>query len=146
MAHYTATVTSPRPYAEVWQYMSDFRCVREWDPSITSVTLVRGTDPRAVGSAFRVVLDSPGPGDTEIEYEVRELAEGRLVVRGETPSLVSLDTITVVPGEGGTGSAVTYDAELSLKGVRKVADPVLGVGFHRASDEARDGLHAKLNP
>ena len=54
-------------------------------------------------------------------------------------SVVSTDTITVF-----ADAAVQYDAQLELKGIRKLADPLVDVVLGRASDKARDGLAAKL--
>jgi hypothetical protein len=35
---------------------------------------------------------------------------------------------------------------IELKGARKIADPLLQLGFKRLGDKARDGLRDKLNP
>jgi hypothetical protein len=55
---------------------------------------------------------------------------------------VSLDRITVSPL--GDGAQVTYDADLSLKGALKVADPLLAVLFRRVGDRALAGLRRTL--
>jgi len=44
----------------------------------------------------------------------------------------------------GTGCVVTYDADLSLKGALKVANPVLGLMFGRIGDRAAGGLRRVL--
>jgi hypothetical protein len=46
--------------------------------------------------------------------------------------------VTVEPHGG--GAKVTYDAELELKGARRLAHPLVSVGFKRNSEEARTGL------
>jgi hypothetical protein len=68
-----------------------------------------------------------------------------IVLRGENKSMVSLDTI-VIRDDGHGGAAVTYDARIDLKGMRKLADPLLQLGFKCLGDKARDGLRGKLNP
>ena len=138
MATYTATVPSSWSREETFAFMADFRNVAQWDPSIDRCTLVSGT-PGAVGARYEVVMKTLGK-ETAIPYEAVEVAEpSRIVMRGETGSIVSLDTITVA-----ADGAVTYNAELELKGVRKVADPLAQVALTRASDKARDGLRDKL--
>jgi hypothetical protein len=44
----------------------------------------------------------------------------------------------------GRGTRVTYDADLSLKGPLRLADPLLALAFRRVGDRARDGLRARL--
>jgi hypothetical protein len=48
-----------------------------------------------------------------------------------------------VNDEGDT-RIVTYDAELQLKSVLKVADPLLGLAFRRIGDRAAVGLRRVL--
>lgn len=144
MAHYSATVTSPRTPDEVFSYLADFRSVAEWDPSITESTHVNDGEPIQVGAQFHVVTSTSGP-DVVLDYETIELERpAKIVLRGENDSVTSLDTITIAPAAGG-GCEVTYDAELELKGIRKVADPLLALGFSRLGDKSRDGLERKLN-
>jgi uncharacterized protein YndB with AHSA1/START domain len=142
MASYRATVTSPHPPEQVYAFLADFRSVAEWDPSITSSELTAGVAGE-VGSAYRVVTETTGP-DVVLDYTTTEVDPPLTVaLKGENDSLTSVDTITVDPADGG-GSAVTYDAVLELKGLRKIADPLLGIGFHRLGDKARDGLARRL--
>lgn len=143
MANYTATVHSPRTADEVFAYLADFRSVSDWDPSITESEHINGDDPIKVGAMFRVVTSTTAK-DVVLEYTTQELERpGRIVLRGENDSMVSIDTITIEAAAGG-GCDVTYDAEIELKGVRKVADPLLQLGFKRLGDKARDGLEEQL--
>ena len=65
------------------------------------------------------------------------------MLRAETPTVVSEDTITVsaLPS---SGTQVTYDARLRLRGALRIADPVLGLLFRRVGDRAKAGLAATL--
>jgi len=38
------------------------------------------------------------------------------------------------------GSVVTYDADLRVRGLFRLADPLLALAFRRIGDRARDGL------
>ena len=144
MASYTATVPSTRPADEVFEYLADFRSVAEWDPSITESTHTNDGEPVQVGSQYHVVTEMLG-SETALDYEVVELERPRkIVLRGENSSAVSTDTITVAPT--GSGCEVTYQADIELKGARKIADPAMGVVLGRLGSKAQDGLREKLNP
>ncbi len=58
----------------------------------------------------------------------------RFDVRGESSSIVSVDEITVEPQ--GSGSLITYDAELTLASALKAFDPALALGFNKVADKA----------
>ena len=61
---------------------------------------------------------------------------------GESGTVVSHDRITF--DTIATGTRVTYDAELRLKGLLRVADPLLALAFNRVGDRALGGLRAVL--
>jgi hypothetical protein len=144
MAHYKATVPSPHTPDEVFRYLADFRSVAEWDPSITSATLIGDGDgdPIAVGAEFRVTTRTRF-SEIVLRYTTTELDPSRrIALRGENDSMVSIDTITITSAD--TGATVTYDAEIELKGMRRLVDPLLALAFKRLGDEARDGLRSRL--
>ena len=138
MADYTATVPSSRTQEETFDYLADFRSTAEWDPSISKAVLLSG-HPGELGARFAITMEQLGK-EVVLEYVTLEAQRpSKLVYRAETDSLTSTDTITVAPD-----GAVTYDAHIELKGLRKLADPVLEIGLTRASDKARDGLKQQL--
>jgi hypothetical protein len=142
MPSFTGTVTSPKPVSEVFPYMADFSNTKDWDPNITETSVTSAGDPVRVGATFHVVQGS-GLTKVELDYETVELVDGqKVVLRAETDSLVSIETITVAPE--GAGSSVTYDVEITLKGARKVAEPIMALLLKRIGDEARDGLQQQL--
>jgi carbon monoxide dehydrogenase subunit G len=144
MARYAATITSPRPVDEVFDYLADFRSAAEWDPSITESVHINGDDPIKVGAIFRVTTQTT-VSKVVLEYTTTELERPRRIgLRGENGSMVALDTITIEPSSDG-GSSVTYAADIQLKGVLKLADPLLALGFQRLGDKARDSLAKQLN-
>ena len=138
MAHYVTTVPSRLTRDEAFAFMSDFRNVAEWDPSIEQIDLLEGA-PAELGSRYRVKMQS-----TSLEYETTEVAPGaRVVLRGENSWVVSIDEITVTPSDDGLAD-VTYDARLNLKGPLKLGDPILSLIFKRLGDNARDGLIGRI--
>ena len=122
MAHYAATVTSPGSAAEVFEYLADFSSTAEWDPGVSEARRLNA-DPLRAGARFHVVADFLGRR-VPLEYRTVEIdPPRRVVLRAETRTVVSEDTITVraLPG---SGSQVTYDARLGLRGALRFADPV----------------------
>jgi carbon monoxide dehydrogenase subunit G len=141
MAHYKASVDTPRPPDEAFAYLSDFSTTEEWDPGVVEADRV-GNAPVCEGTEFRLVAAFLGR-KTPLTYRIIEYDPPRAVTfRGENSTVVSLDRITLEPSDGGT--RITYDAHLALKGAFKVADPLLGLAFSRVGDRALAGLRKTL--
>ncbi len=142
MAHYTTTVTSPAPAADVYAYLADFASVAEWDPGVSAAELVDG-QPGHTGARYRVTASFLGRS-IPLEYRILESVEptekfaGRVVLEAVTADFRSYDVITVAPTS--TGCSVTYDADLALRGLRRPFDPALRLAFKVIGDRARDGL------
>jgi hypothetical protein len=142
MAHYRATVASPRPVSDTFAFLADFRTVAEWDPSIVSSTLENGGDPIRVGAVFKVKTKFAGR-EVELDYSTIELdSPHRIVLRGENATTISLDTMTFAAKDG--GSEVTYDAKLEMKGLLKLADPLVQLTFNVLGAKAKRGLADRL--
>ncbi len=143
MAHYRTTVPAPHTPDEVFAYLADFRSVSQWDPSIVDATLISDGEPIAVGARFRVTTKTRF-SQIILTYTTTAVDRPReITLRGENDSMVSVDTIAITP-DGTTGSTVTYDAVITLKGARRLADPLLQLAFQRLGDKARDGLRSRL--
>lgn len=141
MAHYTATLDTPRAPAETFAYLSDFATTEEWDPGVVEAERL-GDGPVGEGTEFRVVSEFLGRR-AALTYTIVEFELGRAVtLRGENATVVSLDRITFEPSGGGT--LITYDADLALKGPLRIADPLLALAFGRVGDRALEGLHETL--
>ena len=141
MARYRASVDTSRAPADVFEYLSDFSNALEWDPGVVEAARA-GDGPVGEGSEFTLVAVFLGRRNT-LTYRVVEYDPPSAVTfRGENSSVISLDRITFEPL--GPGTRVTYDAELSLKGPMRLADPLLGLAFKRVGDQALGGLREKL--
>lgn len=68
---------------------------------------------------------------------------GWLKVIGKNRVLTSIDSVSVEPTEG--GSVVTYDARLVLRGVLRLADPLLSKAFQKIGGRAEAGLREALS-
>jgi len=141
MASYKATLETQIPAQDVFAYLSDFSNTEEWDPGTVQAARV-DHGPIGMGSEFRLVAAFLGRKST-IGYRVIEYDPPRTVsFRGENSTVVSLDRIAVASAGG--GSRVMYDAKLTLKGLLKPADPLLGLVFKRLGDRALAGMRATL--
>ena len=117
----------PQP-AVVIDYLKDFGNAEQWDPGTESCTR-QDSGPVQVGSSWHNVSKIAGV-TTELTYTLQELTD---------------DTITVVPSPAGTGSRITYDAEIRLKGAAKVADPVMKIVFEKIGSDTEDDMTTVLN-
>ena len=142
MARYRATVTTDWSPRQTFNYMADFANSAEWDPGVVSAEKLTD-DPLRVGARFDLVAAFLGR-EIDLTYETIELeAPRRVVLRAKSGTVVSLDAMTFEP-TASDGTAVTYDADLRLKGAFRVADPLLRLAFRRIGDRARDGIAARL--
>ena len=141
MARYTATIATPRPIEEVFAYLSDFSTTLEWDPGVVEAERL-SDEPIGIGSEFRIVAEFLGRRNALI-YRVLEFDPPNAVTfRGASGSVVSLDRLTFE--RFGSGTQLTYDADLALKGPFRLADPVLALAFRRVGDRALAGLRTAL--
>ena len=142
MPRYQTRVRTPWEADRAFAYMSDLENFDEWDPGTKQATRVVGEAP-GLGTAYDLVVKT-GPREITMRYETLEFdAPNRIVARADTSTLRSLDTITVEPTPDGS-SIVTYDAVLTLKGLAKVATPLLALAFGRIGDQAAAGLRTAL--
>jgi carbon monoxide dehydrogenase subunit G len=137
MARYVVHVRTPKSPEAAFAYMADLTNFAAWDPGVVSADQVEG-EGAGLGTAFLVKVRAvPGPIDLTYRTTVYE-PPGRVVAVASNRRLTSHDTITVRPE--GEGSIVSYDAELTLNGILRLADPLLGLVFGRIGDRAAAGL------
>ena len=143
MARYVTTVRSAKTPQEAFAYMADLGNFVEWDPGVKAVRQVEGSGG-GLDAVFDVTVVAPGP-DLTLRYvtEVHDAPHNLLVV-ARSIVFTSIDRITVEPD--GTGSLVTYDADLRLNGVLRVGDLGLRLVFGQIGDRAAAGLRRVLGP
>ena len=141
MARYVTTVRSAKTPQEAFAYMADLGNFVEWDPGVKAVRQVEGSGG-GLDAVFDVTVVAPGP-DLTLRYvtEVHDAPHNLLVV-ARSIVFTSIDRITVEPD--GTGSLVTYDADLRLNGVLRVGDLGLRLVFGQIGDRAAAGLRRVL--
>ena len=143
MPRYRVSIDSTRSAQDAFAYLAAFDNIRDWDPSVASARRLDEGDVR-LGSTFEVVVQMRRRR-LPLRYEVVRLEPGSLVAV-EAPSrwFRSYDVIAVEPK--GSGSVVTYDALLELKGLARLAGPFMGSAFRAIGDAAAEGLRGVLNP
>ncbi len=141
MAHYRATLDTPLRREEVFAYLSDFSTTQEWDPGVVEATRLDTGEPRE-GSEFRLLARFLGR-TVPLTYRIVEYDAPRAVgFLGENATVSSHDRITFEPA--GEGTRIVYDAELSLRGLLHVADPLLALAFKGVGDRALAGMRERL--
>jgi len=139
---YTREIEVPTPPEETFAYLSDFSTTAEWDPGIAEARRLT-PEPTALGSRFELI-STFGGNRQRFEYVVTEFEDGkRIALHGDGQQAVTDDFITVAPTANGT--RIGYEADIRLKGVRRIAEPFLRSTFTRMCDDAMDGLAARLS-
>jgi carbon monoxide dehydrogenase subunit G len=142
MARYTATAETEWNREEAFAYLADFANISDWDPGVVRATRHAG-EPLAAGARFEVTTSYMGREST-LTYETIEIEPPRRVLlRAETGTFTSLDELTFDQRPGG-GTLVTYDADLAMKGIARLAELPMRLAFRRIGDAARDGLRDRL--
>ena len=141
MARYVTTVRTAKTPQEAFDYMADLRNFAEWDPGVKGVKQVMGSGG-GPDNVFDVTVAGIGR-DLTLRYVTEEYdAPRNLLVVARSTVFTSIDRITVKPD--GTGSVVTYDADLRLNGVLRVGDLGLRLMFGQIGDRAAAGLRRVL--
>lgn len=142
MARYQATVQSRRTAAETFAYLATFSNAADWDPGVLAGEQL-DSGPVAVGTRFRLVVPFLGRR-LPLIYRITGYRPDREVVLTAASRLLhATDKITVTGGAG--GSAVTYQAEVRLRGPLGALDLFLRPGFRAVADRAAAGLAQALS-
>jgi len=142
MPRYQTSVATPWTAERAFEYLSNLEHFEQWDPGVTRAAQVEGEGP-GEGAAYDVSVRSV-TGSMTLRYRTLVFAPPRRIeVLAETPSLRSFDVMTF-DARGDAGCVVTYTAELDLKGIRAIGNPVLGIAFKKIGDRAAVGLRRVL--
>lgn len=141
MARFVDAIDLPVLPEEAFDFLADFHRTAEWDPGVVEAER-RSPGPSRKGSRFEVVVSFLGRR-LPLEYEITLYDRPRrLVLEGGDETLRSVDELTFAPREGGT--RVTYEATLELRGIRRLADPLLEVAFQVIGRLASRGLRERF--
>ena len=135
------TFTVSPPPAKIVDYLKDFANAEEWDPGTQTCTRT-DNGPLAEGASWHNVSKIFGV-TAELTYVLRELSDDTLVFVGTNKSSTSTDTITVAPD--GTGSRLTYRADLEMNGAAKLLNPVMKLVFEQLANDTQKQMVTVLN-
>lgn len=143
MVHVNRTFPVSVDPATAFAYLKDFTHAEAWDPGTVSCTRegAAADDPVEVGARWHNTSKFLGR-ETELEYTLEAVTEETLRFVGRNKSATSIDEITVRPD--GTGTSITYDANVTFNGLAKLADPVAGVMFEKLAKETVEQMTATL--
>ena len=143
MARYQTSFSTQASPEAAFDYLSRFSTTAEWDPGVVEACDL-SPDPVGVGSAFEVVSSVFGLR-VPLRYEIVAFdAPHHVVLRAESPSVRSTDTISFEPGVGGS-TLVSYEAVLEPRGAARLMAPLFHVLFRRIGDRAAAGLRANVD-
>lgn len=135
------TFTVNPPPERVVEYLKDFEHATQWDPGTTSCERI-DSGPVAEGAFWHNVSRVLGVR-TELTYKLEELTDHQVVFVGENQSSRTVDTITVAAQ--GSGSVITYVADLEMLGTAKLLSPVLKVVFEKRAGDTEKQMSSVLN-
>jgi carbon monoxide dehydrogenase subunit G len=135
----TFTVIPPPPV--VLAYLKDFANAEQWDPGTQQCTRI-GSGPVDIGSRWHNVSKVAGV-TTELTYRLDRATIDQLVFVGENDKATSTDTITVTPS--GSGSEIRYHADIAMKGVARLVDPVIRLLFEKIANDTERQMVGVLN-
>lgn len=142
MPTFEQTIDVAAPLDEAFLYVADFRTATEWDPGIVQSRRVNN-GPIGKGATYDVTAVFRG-NRVPFRYEIVEFEENhRLVLHGAGAKARSADEIRFE--QMGDGTRIAYHAVLTMKGLRRLAEPFLGRTLDAMGARALAGLKAKLD-
>jgi len=141
MTEISRTFTVEPAPSTVLAYLQDFSHAEEWDPGTEECHRL-DDGPVRVGSTWHNTSKIAGVS-TELVYELTELTDSRVVFTGSNDTATTTDTIEVVPA--GSGSEITYTADIRLKGAAQLGTPVVKLVFEKIGSDTEDDMVQVLN-
>ena len=129
------------PIEDAFSYLADFSNAATWDPgTATAERLDAG--PIRVGSSFALGVRMGG-ATRPMTYRIVRLDPNEVIVlEGEGSGVAATDTMTfqAIPG----GTRIDYEANIRLRGWRRLLEPFAGAAFTRIGHAAQAGMQRTL--
>jgi len=141
MTRLVEQVTTRLPAEAAFAYVADFSRQSEWDPNTRSSRRI-DEGPLSIGARFALEVNVGGRS-APMEYRITEYdPPHRVVLVGEGSGVWSSDEIsfTTIPG----GTRVDYVAEIKLRGILALAQPLMGGALAKIGRGAAEGMRAAL--
>ncbi len=139
--HFSQTIEVPVTPDVAFAYVSDFANAHLWDPGVAESRRV-DDGPLGVGSQFELIAVFRGRRQTFLYTVTVFDPQRRIVLSGEGAKATSVDTVAFSVSEAGT--SIAYQADIRLKGARRVAEPFMRGMFTKMGEDALAGLSAAL--
>jgi len=125
------------PLEDAFAFVGDFANSVEWDPGVAESRNVTG-EPVGVGTRYDLTVVF-GDRRLPMTYEVTVFdAPNRVVLRGTGSTVDAVDDIRFEPTPRGT--RIRYMADLRLKGLFRVVEPLMRGRFKDTGDRAMAGM------
>jgi len=125
----------------VFNYVSDFSFIQEWDPGVVSSVKILPKET-GVGSDYDLTLKF-GPFRPKMKYEIIEYKPlSKVVLKGEGESFSAIDTICF--RKTAFGTQIDYQADIRFYGVGKYLERFLSPIMKRTGKRAISGLEQTL--
>jgi carbon monoxide dehydrogenase subunit G len=141
MPSVSRTFTTTASPEAAFAYLADFSNAEEWDPG--TKTCERTGGDGGVGTTYRNVSSFLGR-EVEVVYTAAELAPPtRVHMRGTNEQFEGHDVFDISPS--GTGSRVSYRAEMSFSGPSRIAAPLVAAYLPFLARKTVDQLRSSLD-
>jgi carbon monoxide dehydrogenase subunit G len=137
----TRTFSVKPPPQVVVDYLKDFEHAEQWDPGTESCRRA-DAGPIAVGATWQNTSKIAGV-QTELTYTLEKLTDNTIVLVGRNDTATSTDTITV--HRSGSGSEITYHADIEMRGLAKLAAPAIKLIFEKIGNDTVKQMSEVLN-
>lgn len=129
------------PLEPTFDFVADFANARLWDPGVVaSARLDDG--PLDVGARYRLEVRMGGR-TAPMTYRVSDFDRpNRVVLVGSGSGVDAVDVIQFVPTDDGT--RVEYTADIRLRGLLRLVQPLLRGNFARLAGDAATGMRSAL--
>jgi len=127
------------PVEEAFAFVGDFANAQVWDPGVETSRNATGS-PVGVGTRFDLIVIF-GDRRLPMTYEVTVFdPPRRVVLHGTGPTVTAVDDIRFEPKSSGT--RIHYTADLRLRGVARIIEPLLIGRFRETGRQAMAGMTA----
>ncbi len=129
------------PPGPTFDFVADFANARLWDPGVVSSSRL-DDGPLDVGARYRLEVRM-GRRTAPMTYRVSVFDRpNRVVLVGSGSGVDAVDAIRFVPTDDGT--RVEYTADIRLRGLLRLAQPLFRGTFARIADAAATGMRSAL--
>ena len=131
------------PVDDAFAFVGDFANAEVWDPGVESSNNVSGS-PIGVGTRYDLIVIF-GERKLPMTYEVTVFdPPRRVVLEGTGSTVTAVDDIRFEATADGT--RIRYTADLRLRGIARIAEPLLRGRFHETGRRAMAGITTAFAP